>query len=111
MLKATNLLVNAGDKRHGFMPGLGRSPGEGHGNPLQYSFLKNPMDQQAWRGTVHGVSKNQTLLKPLSKHTHTHTRMKWDLTKECKDGSISTNQWDTPHKHIGNLKLYDHLKG
>ena len=57
MLKATNLLVNAGDKRHGFMPGLGRSPGEGHGNPLQYSFLKNPMDIEPWWAVVYGVTK------------------------------------------------------
>ena len=41
---------------------LGRSPGEGHGNPLQYSCLENPMDGGAWRATVHGVTKSQKLL-------------------------------------------------
>ena len=41
------------------IPGLGRSPGEGNGNPLQYSFLENPMDGGAWWGTVHGVAKSQ----------------------------------------------------
>ena len=51
--------------------GLGRSPGEGHGNPLQYSCLGNPMDREAWRATVHGVSKSQTRLKRLSMHTLT----------------------------------------
>ena len=47
----------AGDT--GSIPGLGRSPGEGNGNPLQYSFLGNPMDRGAGRATVHGVAKNQ----------------------------------------------------
>ena len=40
--------------------GLERSPGGGHGNPLQYSFLKTPMDREAWRATAHGVAKNRT---------------------------------------------------
>ena len=44
------------------IPGLGRSPGEGHGNPLQYSCLKNPMDRGAWWATVPGVAKSQTQL-------------------------------------------------
>ena len=43
----------------GSISGLGRSPGGGHGNPLQYSCLKNPMDRGAWRATVHRVAKNQ----------------------------------------------------
>ena len=46
----------------GSIPGLGRSPGEGNGNPLQYSCLENPMDRGAWRTTVHGVAKSQTRL-------------------------------------------------
>ena len=54
----------------GLIPGLGRSPGGGHGNPLQYSFLENPMDRGAWQATVHRVKKSQTLLKRLSTHTH-----------------------------------------
>ena len=48
---------------------LGRSPGEGNGNPLQYSCLENPMDRGAWWATVHGVAKSWTL---LSDFTHTH---------------------------------------
>ena len=40
------------------VPGLGRSPGEGHGNPLQYSCLENAMDRRAWQATVHEVAKN-----------------------------------------------------
>ena len=50
--------ANAGDA--GSVPGLGRSPGEGNGNPLQYSCLENPMDREAWWATVHGVTKSWT---------------------------------------------------
>ena len=46
----------------GSIPGLGGSPGEGNGNPLQYSCLENPMDGGAWWATVHGVTKSQTQL-------------------------------------------------
>ena len=49
---------NVGDL--GSIPGLGRSPREGHGNPLQYSCLKNPMDRGAWQAMVHSVAKSQT---------------------------------------------------
>ena len=53
-----NLPDNAGDIRDaGSIPGLGRSPGEGNGSPLQYSCLGNPMDRGAWWATVHGVAK------------------------------------------------------
>ena len=50
-----NLPANVGDT--GLIPGLGRSPGGGHDNPLWYSCLRNPMDRGAWRATVHGISK------------------------------------------------------
>ena len=50
-----NLLASAGDV--GLNPGLKRSPGEGNGNPLQYSCLGNPMDRGPWHFTVHGVAK------------------------------------------------------
>ena len=42
------------------IPGLGRSPAEGNGYPLQYSYLENPMDRGAWQATVHGVAKSHT---------------------------------------------------
>ena len=55
--------ASAGDINDaGSMPGLGRSPGEGHGNPLQYSCLEKPMDRGAWQATVHGVTKSLTRL-------------------------------------------------
>ena len=44
----------------GLIPGLGQSPGRGHGNPLQYSCLENPMSRGAWWTEVHGVAKSQT---------------------------------------------------
>ena len=51
---------NAGDV--GLIPGSGRSPGGGHGNPLQYSYLENPRDRGAQRATVHGITKSRTQL-------------------------------------------------
>ena len=56
MVKAS--AYNARDM--GSIPGSGRSPGEGNGNPLQYSCLENHMDRGAWWATVHGVAKSQT---------------------------------------------------
>ena len=53
-----NLPANA--RNLGLIPGLGRSPGGGNGNPLQYSRMGNPMDRGAWQGTVHSVAKNWT---------------------------------------------------
>ena len=44
----------------GLIPGLGGSPGEGSGNPLQYSCLENPLDGRAWEATVHGVAESDT---------------------------------------------------
>ena len=75
---------SAGDP--GSIPGSGRSPGEGNGNPLQYSCLGNPMDRGAWWATVHGVAKSQIWLSNSTttmsclisasqtppRHTHTH---------------------------------------
>ena len=55
---------NAGDP--GLIAGSRRSPGEGNGNPLQYSCLENPMDRGAWRATVHGVAKSQTRLSDFT---------------------------------------------
>ena len=53
-----NLLANSGDAGDvGLIPGLGRSPGEENGKPLQYSFLENLMDREAWRATLQGVAK------------------------------------------------------
>ena len=62
-LVVKNLLGNAGDIRHmDSIPGLGRSPGGGHGNPLQDSCLENSMDRGAWWPTVYRLAKSQTQL-------------------------------------------------
>ena len=69
VLVVKNPPASAGDVRDpGSIPGSGRSPGGGHGNPLQYSCLENCMDRGAWRATVHRVAKSQTRLKWLSTH-------------------------------------------
>ena len=54
----------------GSIPGLGRSPGVGNGNPLQYSYLENPMDRGAQQATVHGVAKKSD----ISEHRHTQRK-------------------------------------
>ena len=75
MLMVKNLPASAADIREaGSIPGLGRSLGGRHGNPLQYSCLKNPMDRGAWRDTIHGVEESQTHTCTHT-HTHTHTHM------------------------------------
>ena len=62
-LVVKNLTGNSGDVRDvGLIPGSGRSPGGGHGNPHQYSCLENPMDREAWQATVYRVAKSWTTL-------------------------------------------------
>ena len=84
----------------GSIPGSGRSPGEGHSNPLQYSCLENSMDRGAWRTTVHGVAKSWTQLKWLSMHTCTHSpgsvgvcfcRFRRILTSPCCRWGVGVN--------------------
>ena len=74
-LVVKNPPANAEDPRNaGLIPGLGRSPGGGHGNPLQYSCLGNPVDRGAWWATVHGVTKSQTWLSEW-------TELNWNCLK------------------------------
>ena len=76
VLVIKNLPTNAVDVRDlGLTPGLGRSPGGGHGNPLQYSCLENPMDSGAWKAAVPGITESQTRLKRLNTHAHTHSNL------------------------------------
>ena len=64
VLVVKNLPANAGDIRDaGSVPGSGRSPGGGHGNPVQYSCLENPVDRGVWQVIVHSVAQSQTQLK------------------------------------------------
>ena len=72
-LVVKNPPANEGDLRDAyFITGLGRLPGGGHGNPLQYICLDNSMDRGAWRAMVHRVAKSWTPLKQLSMHIYTH---------------------------------------
>ena len=68
-----NLPANATDIRDAdLIPGLGRCPGRGHGNPFQYSCPENPMDRGAWWATVHGFTKEELDMTKASEHAHTH---------------------------------------
>ena len=85
-----NLSANAGDVRDvGLIPRLGRSPGEGHGNPLQYSCLENPMDRGSWCATIHGVSKSQIWLKCLST---SHIQSSFNLEIKISLDQLSTQR-------------------
>ena len=64
---AVESACNAGDA--GSIPALRRSPGGGHGTPLQYSCLENPMDRGAWQATVHGVTKESDKTE-ATEHVH-----------------------------------------
>ena len=83
-LVVKNPPANAVDFRdEALVPGLGRSPGGGHGNPLQYSCLENPTDRGVWQAIVHGVTKSRTWLKRLSiAHTHTSSSSQGKLQQK-----------------------------
>ena len=116
-LVVKNSPANAGDIGNtDSIHGSGRSPGEGHGNPLQYSCLENPMDRGAWWATVHGVAKSQTQLKQLSTHDRVSQPLIINLFLErdlCPTGSVSpenrntpTACWVTRATHLTSLGLY-----
>ena len=89
VLIVNNPPTNAGDIRDvGLISGSGRYPGGGHGNPLQYSCLENPMDRGAWWATVRGVTKSRTRLKRLSTHAHTLRKGSFagELGNRIRDG-------------------------
>ena len=90
-LVVKNPLANGGDVRDvGLIPGLGRSPGGGHGNPLQYSCLENPMDRGAWWATVHGAAKSRTQVQRFSMHAYMpQRRALWDTPWALDTRSVS----------------------
>ena len=99
---------NAGDL--GSIPGSGRSPGEGNGNPLQYSCLENPMDEGAWWATVHGVEKSRT---QLSYFTFSFTfamkrgEKSWHISSMWKPHIFSSNiHWVNLHFLIMQLIFF-----
>ena len=70
VLIVKNTPANAGDMRDaGSVPGLGRSPGVGNGNPLQCSFLENPMDRGTWRAIIHRIAQSQSQLSDLAQYS------------------------------------------
>ena len=111
VLVVKNLPANAGDT--GSIPGLGRSPGRGHGNPPQYSCLENPTDRGAWQATVHRVKKSQTRLKLLRTHTYLlflNFSSREDVKKAQLAGPYQGLQDLTPrprsrHFHAGTLLM------
>ena len=92
-LVVKNLPTNAGDVRDvGSVPGSGRSPGEGNGNPLQYPCLENPMDRGAWWAIVHGVVKSQTRLSGCI-HKQILVEWRWELGRwEQRYGPLMMNR-------------------
>ena len=85
VLVVKNPSANAGDVRDAcLIPGLGRCPGRGHGNPLQYSCLENPMDRGAWWATVHRVA--ESAMPEATLHTPMHTFLNMVLILELFSG-------------------------
>ena len=74
----------------GSIPGLGRSPGGGHGNPFQYYCLENPMDRRAWWATVYRVAKSWTRLKQLSVRSCAMTLVNKDIMQSERIQSQNT---------------------
>ena len=91
----------AGDP--GSIPGSGRSPGEGNGNPLQYSCLENPMDGGAWLATVHGVAKSRTRLSDFTIYLF--------RIRAGSEGSGLSNGCQVPKKHCGFPGMVSAVKG
>ena len=91
--------ANAGDIRDvGLIPRLGRSPGVGNGNPLQYTCLENPMDRRDWRAIVHTITELDTTEHA---HTHTHYRVdKWDALRNVKRVQLCLVYILTEYKRI-----------
>ena len=85
---------NTGDL--GSIPGLGRSPGEGNGNPLRYSCLENPRDREAWWAAVYGVAWSRTQLKHLSSSSSSSSDDKESACIVGDPGSIPTSGRSSP---------------
>ena len=97
-----NLSTNAGDVRDaGSTPGSGRTPGGGYGNPLQYSFLENPMDRGAWRATIYRITvkHNCSNLAHTHTHTHTHTHFLIISVSQMRTGRHKEVRWALQGSH------------
>ena len=94
-------ICNAGDTGDaGLIPGSGRSPAGGNGNPLQYSCLKNPKDRGAWRATVHEVSKSLPRLSDYAQMWSVRGKRKGESRGSLKDGDVSHCQFSDEQKFI-----------
>ena len=106
---------NAGNIRDtGSIPESGRSPGEGNGNPLQYSCLENPMDREAWQATAYNVVESWTGLKPFSTYTCTNFKLllaQWSHLFKTTFCQISISSWiKILFKHIMKYLLFNNKK-
>ena len=111
-LLVKNPPANAGDVRDlGLITGLGRSPGGGHGNPLQYSCLENPMHRGACKATVHRITKSQAWLKQLSMYICTcHKKLSHEIPTIWLPGPLDTKGFNLYLKSTGQEKMRsDHL--
>ena len=96
---------NSGDPSS--IPGLGRSVGEGNGNPLKYSCLENPMDRGAWQATVHEVTRKDIMYASWKSHKEKRGRIVESLFKEIMIGTSLVVQWlrtlSSPRKGPGSI--------
>ena len=107
MLVVKNLPANTGDKRDTVLvPGSGRFPGVGNGNPVQYSCPGNSMDRGAWQAAVHGVTKSWTC-ECACTHTHTHT---YTQLLSIQDSSVAHSSGWSDGKRRYKFFLEDKLK-
>ena len=107
VLIVKNPPTNAGDIRDaGSVPGWGRSTGGGHGNPLQYSCLENPMVRGAWWATVHEGAKSQTRLKQFSTHIPSYSLYKTGASSSQREGRqtwLQCHRCSPSHGHMMSL--------
>ena len=92
-------------------PESGRSPGGGHGNPLLYSCLENPMNREAWWVTVHGITKSRTLLKWLSRYSHmTVLEQLWKYWWLVLIDQLPFSLWTKSSSDVGKIHNASHIK-
>ena len=94
---------NAGDM--GSIPGLGRSPGGGHSNPLQYSCLENPADRKSWWAVVHRIAKSQTRLR--QPNTHAHLPIQYDFHSRCMGVYVCVQSLSQDRVSVGRWKIWE----
>ena len=100
-------------KRYGetdLIPGLGRSPGEGNGKPLQYSCLENPMDRGAWQAMIHRVAKSQTWLKHIA-CMHAFSSVTQLCPSLCNPTACSTPGFPVHHQLLEIAQIHVHRVG